>query len=331
MKIYKKCPTRVDLAGGTLDLWPLYAFLGEAWTVNLAIDIYTEVQLVTNTSSEIHVEISDLKYERTFHHLGELLSCKDNEMSLLQPHFEFWRPEMGMQLKTKSMSPVGGGLGGSSSLCISLIQAFSELLERPLDLYTQVTLAHNLEARSLNTPTGTQDYVPAVSPGLNFIRYDFQGMHVETMQVDFQNFNDRMLLVYTGRPHHSGINNWQVLKAAVEGDRPTKQNLSDLASISKEMVNICRNKNWESLPDLFNREYSSRVALSKSFVSPEISRLQQLVLQAGAEAVKICGAGGGGCVMVWMSPEARLKVMQICQENGFQVINTKAVGKANPA
>ena len=32
-------PTRADLAGGTLDLWPLYCLFGEAKTINVALDL----------------------------------------------------------------------------------------------------------------------------------------------------------------------------------------------------------------------------------------------------------------------------------------------------
>jgi D-glycero-alpha-D-manno-heptose-7-phosphate kinase len=40
MRIESKAPTRVDLAGGTLDIWPLYLFHPGAVTVNAAITRY---------------------------------------------------------------------------------------------------------------------------------------------------------------------------------------------------------------------------------------------------------------------------------------------------
>ncbi|HWU42132.1 MAG TPA: hypothetical protein VN132_01800, partial [Bdellovibrio sp.] len=69
----------------------------------------------------------------------------------------------------------------------------------------------------------------------------------------------------------------------------------------------------------------ARVRLAPEFTSPEISRLAELSLQNGAEAVKICGAGGGGCVLVWCPPEKKQGVAHACQKAGFQVMDAKPV------
>lgn len=157
--ILVKSPTRVDLAGGTLDLWPLYAFIQGATTVNVAISVFTIAEIIPLKGFEIILETADLNIKKSYHNLDQALSDEDPRMILLQTQLRYWRPEKGFHLKTSSQSPVGGGLGGSSSLTISLMKAFSEFCGRPFQsVHEMVQVAHNIEAEILNTPTGTQDY-----------------------------------------------------------------------------------------------------------------------------------------------------------------------------
>ena len=320
--MYIKSPTRVDLSGGTLDCWPLHHLIDEpCYTINLSINIFTEVNLNKRDDKKVIIEVKNFCYKREFSHLDECLKSPDQELLFLKPHLTYWQPGFGFEVRTSSQSPVGAGLGGSSSLCISLIKAFSRLCrDKEMSLPEMVILGSNMEARMLKTLTGTQDYYPAVRPGLNLIEYGMGGTRWESLGFNEKLFKNRMTLVYTGRPHNSGINNWQVIKAAVEGDVRTLNSLSRIAQISFEMLSVCRERQWNQLPRLFREEYLARTQLNPSFTSPEIKRLQELALRSGAEAVKICGAGGGGCVMVWSPPELRSKVIEECQKNQFQVI-----------
>ncbi len=318
-------PTRVDLAGGTLDCWPLYLFVDQAATLNLAIDIYTHADLQVCDGQSIDIEVSDLNYKKQFSDLEQALACSDPQLLLVQEILRYVRPSFGFSLRTRSESPVGGGLGGSSSLCISILKAFFQATHRTQDVLDYVELAHNLEARVLHMPTGTQDYVPAVAGGLNILHLEPEGLRVESLPCPFEQISTHLSLVYTGRPHHSGINNWQVIKAAMDRDARTLNALQEIADITKQMIQTCREGRWRDLPPLLNQESSVRVRLSSGFTSPEIESLRELVLQAGADALKICGAGGGGCVLVWAESEVHAKIAAICQEKGFRHLKVNAV------
>lgn len=319
-----KSPTRVDLAGGTLDLWPLYSFLGDAKTINVAIDIMSHVVLEPLNSKKIQLKSIDLKIEKTYADLNEALSDQDSRLDLLKSQLEYWKPQNGFRLETSSQSPVGGGLGGSSSMTISLLKAFEKFCDKPFtDTYQRVHVAHNIEAKVLRTPTGTQDYYPADSGGICMIHYDAKGPHLQTLSTQNTPFTDQFLLVYTGKSHHSGINNFEVLTRAVQGDETTLQALREIKRIANEMSKACLRQNWEALPDLFKQEFFWRVKLAPAFSSPEIEKLADVCLNAGAMAVKICGAGGGGCVMIWCPPNGRAEVAKVCEKAGFQVLGAK--------
>lgn len=323
-------PTRVDLAGGTLDLWPLYTFIEGASTVNVAIDVWTRVELKETGTAKCIIESPDIQFKKEYASLDEVLADTDPKAVLLQSQIKYWQPHLdrsrGFHLLSTSESPVGGGLGGSSSLTISLMKAFSRWCDRPFqNTHQLVQVAHNIEAQILNTPTGTQDYYPAASGGLNILHYSSDGIQQDILKLGDTPLSTHFMLIYTGKAHHSGLNNFEVMKAAVAKDVKTMTALKDLREIAVQTESAIRQKQWQLIPGLFNQEYEARVRLCAEFSSPEIEKLQKLSLENGALAVKICGAGGGGCVLVWCSPEKQEKVRDACQKAGFQVMGARPV------
>lgn len=325
-KIEIKCPTRVDLAGGTLDMWPLTEFVEGGVTVNVAIDVWTRTALEEAPGTTIEWHSKDLDLVKKYENLQEALADHDPMVKLFQSVIKYFKPKKGFSMTTQSESPVGGGLGGSSSLTISMMKAMSLFTDQKFqDAHDMVHVAHNLEAFVLNTPTGTQDYYPAVTGGLNVLHYSSRDIQQSTHKITNSPLADHFMLVYTGKSHHSGINNFEVLKAAVQKDPGTMKALRDIKQIAVRMEKAVLAGEWKQLPGLFNEEFEARVRLTPAFTSPEIEKLRKITLEAGAEAVKICGAGGGGCILVWCPPGNKERVAKACQNQNFQVMSAKPV------
>ena len=318
-EIYERSPTRVDLAGGTLDCWPLYLFLRDPVVVNVAIDVFTHCWIEPRSGSEVEIWSEDLGGRKTYANLTEAIADEDPAFELARAHLRYWKPTSGFLLRTKSESPVGGGLGGSSSLCISMIKAFSRWLGRPLDPHRAALVASHLEAQVLKKPTGTQDYFPPLLNGLCLISYGVDGPKALGKPLPRGLFDERFVLAYTGRSHNSGINNWQVIRSALDGDPAPMRALESLAAISSEMRAVFETSAWDRLPELFRREYAARTELSDGFSSPEIRRIAVIAESHGAIA-KICGAGGGGCVMIWCPDRQAKTVREACAREGFAVL-----------
>jgi D-glycero-alpha-D-manno-heptose-7-phosphate kinase len=317
-----KSPTRIDLSGGTLDLWPIYSFLGSAVTINLAISIYTSAKLTLRSDAKIRIHLTDLNFDKTFENLSEVLNCNLQELRLVKSQLQFWSPKTGFELVTQSESPVGGGLGGSSSLTISILKVFHqwltpEVTRNPLDL---ARLAHNIEAQVLRVPTGQQDYLPAILGGLNAICFGMDQTEIKPLNLDLDDLFDHMVVVYTGKPHQSGLNNWKIFKDLVDGDQHSLHCLERLREVSNLLYADLAKGDWSRISEHFNEEFQARVSLSSVFTSPEIERLRKLAFSAGGQALKICGAGGGGCCFIWTDIKNKEKVIEACQNAGFQVL-----------
>jgi D-glycero-alpha-D-manno-heptose-7-phosphate kinase len=96
MRITSKAPCRVDLAGGTLDIWPLYLFHANAVTVNFAIDRFTTCVVETRNDREIHLYSEDLKQSESFGSLEELRGTKKYKLPLVAQILRFFTPQTGV-------------------------------------------------------------------------------------------------------------------------------------------------------------------------------------------------------------------------------------------
>ena len=305
-EVLVQSPTRIDFAGGTLDCWPINALMNPVTTINVAIDIYTTCRLSVREDSKIMIHSREMGKTYEFDSLEECLACDQPDFLFFREHINYWKPQHGLNLYAQSDSPMGGGLGGSSSLSISIFKAFCELNEIEMDEYETVRICSGIEAKILKMPTGTQDYFPPLKGGVNIIDYTFGWPQVQCLDSTDLDINKNISVFFTGKSHHSGINNWQVIKNFVEGDQNTLTALDEIRIVAEATKTAVINKEWDELPLLFKKEFEARMKLADSFSSPEIEKLAEIALNNGGDAINICGAGGGGCVFIWSSSETTL-------------------------
>lgn len=307
------------MCGGTLDCWPLFLLVARGKTINVGLNLGTRVKLLPKDSSTIELEMTSLGYAKNFSNLSSLLASPDHALDLIKPVLNYFKPTDGFHLSLESDSPVGGGLGGSSSLLVGLIKTFLKWRGESISDQDLVRLACNLETRVLKKPAGTQDYISALDGGVSVIDYGDDGPRWRRLSRLGEEIGQRFILVDTGKPHHSGLNNWDVLQKALNGDAQVLEALKGLAELSVEFDLSLTDGDWSSLEGLFKREYDLRVRLSKEFTSQEIEKLRDVVGESGT--VKICGAGGGGCAMVWTAPSRRLALRDNISAQGFKVLD----------
>ena len=320
-----KSPVRIDFAGGTLDCWPLNVLLSPVTTINGAVSLYTSCRIQRREDEKIIVESGSTGESDEFSCLEELLNCHRPSFRFFREIIAHQKPEYGFHLITESQSPVGGGLGGSSSLCVSVFKAFFALDGSFCKDRELVRLCSAVEARILNKPTGTQDYFPPLTGGVNIIDYHLGEPEVQHLPASALDVHRNISLFFTGRSHHSGINNWEVIKKFVDGDKKTVKALETIKTIAEQTRGVFLKNQWELLPELFKKEFEARKDLSENFLSPEIERLAEVALDKGAEAIHICGAGGGGCVFTWSEPEKKNQIIKACVQAGFKHLDVVLV------
>ena len=115
LRIESRAPTRIDLAGGTLDIWPLYLFHPGALTVNCAITRYASCVIETSSrrGGEIHLVSRDTKRQESFASIEALERARRYRLPLLAHLVRFFRPQDGIDADHGFAS--AGGRGESAA------------------------------------------------------------------------------------------------------------------------------------------------------------------------------------------------------------------------
>ena len=313
-------PCRVDLAGGTVDLWPLYLFHPGAVTVNFAVNALARCRIRPLSGREIHLKSVDTGSEDRFHDFDELCASRKYRHGLAVHLLRFFAPSSGLALETHSEAPAGAGISGSSALMIASTAALARFTGRNLALEEIRVIAQNIEAQLIRVPTGCQDYYPALYGGVNAIHLEADGIHREAVPVSAEDLDRRFVLVHAGAPRQSGINNWEVFKAHVDGDRRVFRNFEHIVEIARAMRDAVATAAWNDVARLLRAEWKLRKTNAPGITTPLIERLIAAATREGALAAKVCGAGGGGCVVFLVEPEARKRVGQALKKAGGLVL-----------
>src|ERR1700689_4918648 len=218
MRITSKAPCRVDLAGATLDIWPLYLFHESPVTVNFAVNRYTFCAIDTHPEPQIVLRSKDLGTEEIFESLTRLQAAKRYRLPILARLIRYFAPDTGFTMESASEAPAGAGISGSSALMISTATALNKWTGRKYALEKIREIVQNVEAQVIRVPTGAQDYYPAMYGGVSAIELGPAGIVRSSLPVDVDELDRRFVLAYTGALRNSGINNWEVTKAHINGD-----------------------------------------------------------------------------------------------------------------
>ena len=306
-----------------MDIWPLYLFHPGAVTVNFAINVLTRCRLRPLPGKRIQLKSRDTGVQDRFASFDELCAAKNFAHSLAVHLVRFFAPEGGLEMETNSESPAGAGISGSSALMIATTAALAQFTGRKLSREQMRVIAQNVEAQLIRVPTGCQDYYPALYGGVNAIHLEPDGVHREAIPVAPEEIDERFLLVYTGAPRQSGINNWEVFQAYLNGDRRVWRNFERIVQIARAMHDALATADWRESARLLREEWKLRKSNAPGITTAMIERLVAVASKHGALAAKVCGAGGGGCVVFQVEKGAKSSVAKALRKAGGRLLPCK--------
>jgi D-glycero-alpha-D-manno-heptose-7-phosphate kinase len=155
---------------------------------------------------------------------------------------------------------------------------------------------------------------------VNAIEMGCAGIRRTEIAVDQADLTSRVVLAYTGVPRNSGINNWEVTKAHINGDRKVQKNFDTIAAIANGMRRALEKSDWKEAARLLREEWSHRKRNAPGITTPLIDELVSSTRRAGAVAAKVCGAGGGGCVLFLVEPDAKSRVAALIENKKARVL-----------
>lgn len=318
MRIVSSAPTRIDLAGGTIDIWPLYLFHEQAMTLNAAISLRAHVAIEPRADGQVALVSIDTNRRVLAPHWSAL--SVQSELPLLALLARHYRLESAT-LTTRGESPAGAGIAGSSALTIAACGALARYTGASTVPEDLLQIAMNIECQTIKVPTGVQDYRPALYGGVAAIELRVDGIKRVGLDIDAHQLERRLVLVYTGAPRNSGTNNWEITKRHIEGDEGIFGLFERIRDAACGMRSALLAGDWDEVGRHIDNEWTTRKQLAPGVTTPDIDALIASARRAGATAAKVCGAGGGGCLFCYGPPEAKEAIGAALSAGGARLLD----------
>ena len=182
----------------------------------------------------------------------------------------------------------------------------------------------NIEAEFIQVPAGKQDHFGATFGGLSAIHFEHTGNRHERISTDedfLRDLDARLVVSFAGAPRFSGASNWNMCKAYIDGDKTARNNLDTIKRIADDMLDALRARDLDAFARLLDQEWQHRRGIAPGVSTPEIETMMDAARGAGALASKICGAGGGGCMVTVAPPHQRDAVRAALARAGASVLD----------
>jgi D-glycero-alpha-D-manno-heptose-7-phosphate kinase len=329
--IVATAPTRIDFAGGTLDIPPLHLFHQPAFTVNVAINLIAQVTVTRRPGRAITLVASDQRRQLTWPSRDKIAWTRRPFLEMLARLVRSLAPDTGLDIRTDCQAPAGAGTGGSSALAVATAAALSAVAGRPLHRIALIEHAKAIETQAIRVPTGYQDYYAAAYGGASSIEFGLTGIRRTSIarREFLRRLQQHLLLLYLGKPRFSGANNWDLFKRHIEGDRKTFAFFDALQDNALAMRDAFVREDLDGIARLLDRDWETRRRALPTMSSPAIDRLIYSLKRAGTIGARVCGAGGGGCLALIIRPEAKTTLIAMAEAAGAKslpaVINTRGL------
>ncbi len=315
MRIDSSAPTRIDLAGATLDIWPLYLLHERPQTLSAAISLRAHCTLTSRRDYRVIITSEDT---------GEQVEADDPQAlgtdrlplaARLVRHFG----ARGLEVRTYAASPRGSGLAESAAMGVALIGALSAWMGRPVTEDALLTMAVDAEAQVRQRPTGVHDVRPAYYGGVAAFELRLGGLTRVPLSVDFAELERRLLLAYLG-PCRGGLDPWDVLGRRIAGEAMVIEALDQVCTAAVALREALEQHAWPAAAAAMSAEWQARKRLAPTVSTLEIDFLLERARFAGAMAGKASGRGGGGCIVCLIDPDRRADVSAALTSGGASLL-----------
>jgi D-glycero-alpha-D-manno-heptose-7-phosphate kinase len=320
--VRSRSPLRLGLAGGGTDMESFYSVHGGC-VLNATISLYACCTIKPRNDGKICFIASDIneKFETAITDYIEPtnnLKLHKAIYNRIVKDFNKGQPIGAFKMTTYCDSPPGSGLGSSSTLVVSIIKAYTELLSIPFGDYDIAHLAYEIERKDLKMKGGKQDQYAATFGGVNFMEfYKDDKTIINPLKVRrwiLSELEQSLVLFYTGVSRDSGAIIEEQNKNIEDKSGNTVELMMMIKQEAFEMKEALLKGDIRAIASSMRKGWEAKKAASIKISNPNIDRIYDLVMNAGAMAGKISGAGGGGFIMFLVPPSKRMKILQLLEQ-----------------
>ncbi len=315
--IYRsKAPLRIGLAGGGTDVSP-YSDLYGGSILNATISLYATTHIEPVKDNKVTFFAAD-RGEETIIDLGAEIEF-NGKLDLLKGVYkrivsDYGIINHGIKITTNVDAPAGSGLGTSSTLVVSLVGAFVEMLKLPLGEYEIAKYAYSIEREDLRLAGGKQDQYAATFGGINYMEFKKDNqVIVNPLRVKLeyiQELENNMVLFYTSTSRESA----DIIKKQQSNVINKQASSIDAMHLLKEqsiqMKEALLRGNLDEIGHILDFGFEQKKKMADNISNSLIEEIYNAAKNAGSTGGKISGAGGGGFMVFYCPGTSRYNVIK---------------------
>lgn len=326
MIVRSKAPLRIGLAGGGTDVSPYSDTFG-GYILNVTLDMFAYTTIKTRDDNQVHFIAQDM--EQAFQTDATSHIPVDGQLILHKAIYnhvvkEFNNNEpIALDVITHSDAPPGSGLGSSSTMVVSILAAYRQLLNLPLGEYDLAQLAYKIEREDCQLSGGKQDQYAATFGGFNFMEFHQDRVLVNPLRIRLDSQNElesQIVLYFTGVSRDSGkIIDDQIKASAQKDNNKSLEALHLVKQHAFDMKECLLRNDIDGMSNILKQSWEAKKATSTSISNSHIEEVAELALNNGAKSLKLSGAGGGGFMMMFVDPAQKKPLMKLLEKTDGQV------------
>ena len=295
--IITRTPFRISFFGGGSDYPAWYRENGGA-VLSTTINKYCYI------SCRYLPPFFDNKYLIRYSHREETKSIDQIKHPSVKECLKYLKIEKGIEMVHTADIPARSGIASSSAFTVGFLHALYALKGEIVSKRHLAREAIHVEQNLIKENVGSQDQVAVAFGGFN--RIDFGGesdFYVTPLPISKEKLDllqDHMILFFTGLSRTAS-------EIASEQIRKTQENRSELRTMMEivdEAINYFRNGNdINDFGKLLHEAWKLKKGLTNLISTSAIDEMYESALSAGAIGGKLLGAGGGGFMLLFASPE----------------------------
>jgi len=289
--VISQTPLRVSFVGGGTDLRSFY-YLEDGMVVSAAIDKYVYVIVKERFDERIYINYSRKEI---------VDDVSEVQHDLVREAMKKTGVTKGVEITTLADIPSeGSGLGSSSSITVGLLNALYAYAGVQVTAEQLAREACEIEIDICKKPIGKQDQYIAAYGGLNKITFHpDESVSVSKLTIhssDFRRFGSNVLLFFTNKTRNANI----ILEKQKNVTEDKREVLRMMRDFVPKVADFLIDGKFDEVGKTLNESWILKKSLVSSISDVDINDMYEKAIQAGALGGKICGAGGGGFLLLYV-------------------------------
>jgi len=306
--IISRTPFRVSLFGGGSDYPEWYRKYGGK-ILGTSIDKYCYISCRYLPSFFSH------KYRIVYSKVENTNKIEEIKHPSVREVLKAMSFKVGVEIHHDGDLPAKSGLGSSSAFTVGLIHALTALKQKTISKRELAEQAVHFERNVLKENVGSQDQVLTAYGGLNVVEFNKDdSINISPLILNKERLEDlqhHMMLFFTGFQRVAS----KIAKHHIDNLEPRKRDIQIMQQMVDEAIELLQHGSLTDFGRLLDENWEFKKKSTKGKVTThELDTIYKNAKRAGAFGGKILGAGGGGFMLIFASPERIGSISKILKD-----------------